>query len=464
MSHPSQPDPVFRTLPEEPTLRRIVSAAFDISVTLDPGDEVVAVDTAADFPHEIPGHWTRASVFETLTDETRRKASELLEEARREGAAGARHLNLSFPGKVELPIEVSAVRIGSSERLLLLGTSLQHIAEMQQRLVQAQQDMEQEYWQYRNAETRYQALFSLTQDPFLLVDWESLEVLQANESAEAIYGSGEAGTRGRPVDEVLAPGGAAAVRSLFDAYRSGESGATIHFTGSDGAREAVLRRVEIAGRHAILVRLPREGGSSARSSATRTGVDVEVVLASLPDGVVVLDEGGRVRWVNPAFRDLAQLERSTDVVGAALGRWLQGPGSGATILLSTITDRGRVRLFRSKLRGDLGLETDVEISGAPLPDGGWILGVRAVGSRIEGPAADSASLATRVSELSGLLGTVGLKELVGSVGNLVERHLLTAALDATGGNRTAAAELLMLSRQTLYTKLREHGLNGDSED
>jgi DNA-binding NtrC family response regulator len=41
---------------------------------------------------------------------------------------------------------------------------------------------------------------------------------------------------------------------------------------------------------------------------------------------------------------------------------------------------------------------------------------------------------------------------------LVERHFVEAALELTGDNRTAAAELLGLSRQSLYTKLRRYNL------
>jgi DNA-binding NtrC family response regulator len=40
----------------------------------------------------------------------------------------------------------------------------------------------------------------------------------------------------------------------------------------------------------------------------------------------------------------------------------------------------------------------------------------------------------------------------------VERRELIAALDATGGNRTHAAQRLGLSRQGLLNKLARHGL------
>ena len=39
---------------------------------------------------------------------------------------------------------------------------------------------------------------------------------------------------------------------------------------------------------------------------------------------------------------------------------------------------------------------------------------------------------------------------------------IESALELTNGNRTAAAELLGLSRQSLYAKLNRYGLDGDS--
>jgi DNA-binding NtrC family response regulator len=51
-----------------------------------------------------------------------------------------------------------------------------------------------------------------------------------------------------------------------------------------------------------------------------------------------------------------------------------------------------------------------------------------------------------------------LKQLVQAAVSVVERHYVEAALQITEGNRTAAAERLGLSRQSLYAKLSRYGL------
>jgi hypothetical protein len=42
--------------------------------------------------------------------------------------------------------------------------------------------------------------------------------------------------------------------------------------------------------------------------------------------------------------------------------------------------------------------------------------------------------------------------------DLIEKLCIEAALDLTGDNRASAAEVLGLSRQSLYAKLRRYGL------
>jgi DNA-binding NtrC family response regulator len=63
-----------------------------------------------------------------------------------------------------------------------------------------------------------------------------------------------------------------------------------------------------------------------------------------------------------------------------------------------------------------------------------------------------------VEQLSHLVGRVTLKELVREATDLVERLCIEAALELTGNNRASAAEVLGLSRQSLYSKLHRYGL------
>ena len=61
-----------------------------------------------------------------------------------------------------------------------------------------------------------------------------------------------------------------------------------------------------------------------------------------------------------------------------------------------------------------------------------------------------------------LIGRVSLKEMVRESTDMIEKLCIEAALDLTGDNRASAAEMLGLSRQSLYVKLRRYGMADDS--
>ena len=57
-----------------------------------------------------------------------------------------------------------------------------------------------------------------------------------------------------------------------------------------------------------------------------------------------------------------------------------------------------------------------------------------------------------------LVGSASLKEIVAQTTDVVEKMCIETAVALTKNNRVAAAEMLGLSRQSLYVKLRKFGL------
>jgi DNA-binding NtrC family response regulator len=67
-------------------------------------------------------------------------------------------------------------------------------------------------------------------------------------------------------------------------------------------------------------------------------------------------------------------------------------------------------------------------------------------------------------QLTQLVGRVSLREIVGETTNVIERMCIEAALNLTSNNRASAAEILCLSRQSLYSKLNRYGLGNSEAD
>jgi transcriptional regulator PpsR len=106
--------------------------------------------------------------------------------------------------------------------------------------------------------------------------------------------------------------------------------------------------------------------------------------------------------------------------------------------------------------------TQAEISAVAVTTGKTqILGfvIRDVGRRLKSEQQrPTPELPRSVAHLTELVGRVSLKELVREATDVIERLSIEAALELTANNRAAAAEMLGLSRQSLYVKLRRYGL------
>jgi transcriptional regulator PpsR len=105
--------------------------------------------------------------------------------------------------------------------------------------------------------------------------------------------------------------------------------------------------------------------------------------------------------------------------------------------------------------------TEVEITAVALPHADPpCLGfaIRDVGRRLAPQAALKRDTPRSGEQLKDLVGRMPLREIVRDTTDLIERLCIEAALDLTHDNRASAAEMLGLSRQSLYVKLRRFGL------
>ena len=88
--------------------------------------------------------------------------------------------------------------------------------------------------------------------------------------------------------------------------------------------------------------------------------------------------------------------------------------------------------------------------------------MRDVGRRIASTG-DEKSLRASLGSIAERIGKPPLRKLVKDTVGAVERHYVKSALELANDNRTVAAELLGLSRQSLYAKLNRYGLDGGSD-
>jgi transcriptional regulator PpsR len=194
---------------------------------------------------------------------------------------------------------------------------------------------------------------------------------------------------------------------------------------------------------------------------TATSAGIAELVDHLPDGFVALDATGVISHANQAFLDLVQVGTKAAVIGENLSRWLWQPGADLGALLSTLDKHGTVRMFTTSIHGELGTDTEIEISAAATEQGdarqiGVLL--RNVARRLSA-AGEGDMLLTALGSLTEQIGKSPLRKLVKNTVSVIEQHYVKGALELAKGNRTATAELLGLSRQSLYAKLDRYGLD-----
>jgi transcriptional regulator PpsR len=415
---------------------------------------------------ESSEEWVGRHFADVVTNESRTKAESLLTEVGTKGLSRRRQVNHATPSGADVPMQYTLVRLGRADRYIAVGRDLRAISSLQQRLVEAQQSMERDYWKLRHIETRYRLLFQLAGEAIVVLDATTLRVTDANQAASAMFGELADRLSGRPFPFGITADDTRPVEDMLAAARASgrAAGMTVRLLNGQAVSVSATTFRQDA-QTLVLVRLvPLAAATNAGAGTSARMLDL---LQQAPDAFIVTDLGGKVLITNPAFLDLAQLATEEQARGEPIGNWLGRPGADLPVFLAMLRKHGAVRLMATSARGAHGAVTEVEVSAAWVPEGdppciGFI--VRDVGRRLAAGPQGARDLTRAVEQLTGLVGRTSLRELVRDTVDLVERHFIEAALEMTQDNRTSAAEVLGLSRQSLYVKLRRHRLLNPGAD
>lgn len=442
---------------------RLLTAAGDVTLVLDADGTVLdvafaGVDAAA---AANIGAWRDRRWVDTVTEESRHKIEEMLRDAR--GASGGprwREVNHPALNGSVLPIRYVAMPAGGSGRVVAIGRDLSALAGLQQRLISAQQKMEQDYARLRQAESRYRMLFQLASEAVVILDAQR-RVMEINPAAETLLG-GHGGVVGQSFMRLLARDSVEDAQAFF---------AGLELSGQGGAIEV---RLKAAGRPAVwlsaspfrqdwglhlLVRLSalRPAQQDPEAESQRVLVDV---LERMPDAFVVADADLRILAANGAFLELTQSLTLNALRGRPLESFLGRPGVDLNVLVGNVRQFGSVRSFSTILRNQFDGMEDVEVSAVAANQNEALrygFSIRVDRRRVVngGPGRE---LPRSVEQLTDLVGRVSLREIVRETADIIERLCIEAALELSRNNRASAAEILGLSRQSLYSKLHRYGL------
>lgn len=436
----------------------LAANAADVALLIDDHGVVRdAVFAGDEFDHDQGETWVGRKWLDLVNDDSKDKVTHLLRAAAGEGERRWRHVNHAMPGGADLPVRYFAMPSGREGWTVAIGRDLRGASRMQQRLIEAQRSMERDYARVREAETRFRLLFQLASEGVLIVDGATLRITDVNPAAARLLGRPAQRVEGRSLEAALGAKCAEAVRETLTVARKTGRTEQLEFT-PDSVKHACVMHVSV-------YRQGREIYFLARLVAKdqAVGVDTDTRLAGLasilPDGLVMADEDGKILAVNEAFVDLAQLGEAEAARGDAIETFLGRTETEVNVLISNLREHGVIRNFATILQSRHGLREPVEISAvtAQSPTGPVFgFSIRPVGRRLVAGRNEGKAIPKSVDQLTDLVGRVALKDIVRESTDMIERSAIEAALELTNDNRASAAEILGLSRQSLYAKMHRH--------
>ena len=437
----------------------------DITLLLDMEGVIREATLSPSMAGESVDGWLGRSWVEIAGETCSDKVKRMVEDARMSGLSAFRQINQRFPSGLEIPMEFTTVLLGGRAGMLAIGKNLQAVAELQSRLIAAQQTMERDYWKLREIETRYRLVFDASNEAVAIVSAANLRIVEANRAAAEALNSSQRRNEdlaGRELLHDVASEDRDSVREMLLRVRErGKALSILVHLGAE-AKPWMLRGSLMASEPGPVFLLQFTPAANTPPELQRRELStVEDLIDRVPDGFVALDEVGIIRNANQAFLELVQVGSKGSVLGESLSRWLWQPGADMNALLANVERHGSVRLFTTSIRGELGTDTEIEISAVKSEDEkNTYVGVllRNVARRL--PAhGEGDMLRTALGSISEQIGRSSLRKLVKNTVSIVEQHYVKEALELAGGNRTATAELLGLSRQSLYAKLNRYGID-----
>ena len=447
----------------------IIATSSDIALVVsDVGDVLSVLVNPGHTSFGRLDHWEGRNVRDFLTVESVPKFDTQIAKAiSGDGTGKAVELNHTDTTNWEFPVRYSFHRIGPDGAVLMLGRDLRPVAEMQQQLVKAQIALERDYEAQREFDTRFRVLMNATRDAILFVSMSNGRITEMNREAAKLLGASR--------DDLVG----SAFAQEFEGRRRGEfleSLTTTAISESNIPVELQARRTKTqlsvtptvfraAGERLLLCRI--ETSDDGMVVTDELSEDLSALYQEGVDAIIFTDQDGVIRAANESFLNLADVAHLSAVKGKPLAEFLVRGSVDMKVLIDNAARTGQMRMYATKLASEYGSQLSVEISVTYLSDKSnpsFVFVIRDA-SRVDAVRKPGAAVnGDSVRSVMELVGSATLKDIVAETTDVVEKMCIETAVELTRNNRVAAAEMLGLSRQSLYVKLRKYGLlNKDAE-
>lgn len=454
-------------------LSGIVASAADLSLVVAPDGVIRSAMGGQDSrSFEQVANWPGRSLSDLVDTESfqkfQKRSGEVLDHVSRGATDAFNWVELVHLSQTEdnYPVRYSVHWLEDEKALLMLGRDQRPVIEMQQQILNAQVALERDYEAQREMDTRYRLLMDFTSDCIAIVTMGSGRVVDINHHAATLFGKARADLLGTDFSRLFMPvdGETLLNRIAATMPRTGVEPITVQ-THRDRLEVKVHARVfRASGERLVLCRLISSDHGAGGGGPLAE--DLDQLFYKGVDAIVFTDKDGVIVAASEAFLNITDSVGVESVRGRSMGDFLARGAIDLKVLLDNARRAGHLRSYATKLVTDFDAQVSVEMSASWLGDRSdprLALIIRDTSSSLS-MRSDLSLAEENVRGVMELVGSTALKDIVAETTNVVERICIETAIELTRNNRVAAAEMLGLSRQSLYVKLRKHGLLSREEE
>ena len=464
MKSSSDLDWEFGAIPmiEPEYLGGILATSSDIALLIDQNATVhsILVNSSEKSVGNL-SHWEGCNFNNFLTVESKPKLQRAIDRIK-DGETIFYGLELNHEDNAlwQFPVRYNIHSLGDPDKILLLGRDLRSLSENQQRLIQAQLAVERSIEEKREFDAHFKILLNGSSEPIAFLNADSGTVLHANHALADLLDKEHADLQGMKLQSCLADkAGKRDFAENLSLAAHGKYALAASFAGEDGPRDVKITSeiFRTAGIRVLMCRLTEE---AAQPEDNREFVNNLVsAFHNSSDAIIFTNNQGTIQHANERFLDLVHAGSKSEVISNNLAEYLGRGQIDLALMLENVAKSGSVKVYSTHLKSGFGTKIDVETSVSQnngARNALIVFIVREVAS-FDDTRVRAARFTTQAQqdEMSArdLVGTASLKEIVSETTDVIEKICIQAALEMTNNNRAAAAEMLGLSRQSLYVKL-----------
>jgi len=404
------------------------------------------------------------SWIESSSIESRKKIEMLLASKDDDNQQKWRQINIPSPDSPDLPLMVMVLHCTQDNKILGVGRDLRSLANLQQRLIEAQQAIETDYLRLRFAEARYRQLFDLSLTSHVIIDGSTYKILEANSVAQDLMT--EKGRRmvGRSLAEFIDMNDFNELQEVLNSSRNTNFSKKIQIKlAKNGVpAEISVNFLREENQTIFLINIIPNSQVTKDSSIDANSLRLMNAVQHSSDAFVITDMQGKILTSNHTFLEMAKVEKMSEMINEPIDNWLGRSGIDLQVIMSNLKDKNSIKHYITSIipnGNSSGMEVELSAVKVNNPTESYIgFSIRSIGQRISQRNQTNHDLKQTATKLTELVGRVPLRDIVSETTDMIEKMCIMSALELTMNNRVSASEMLGLSRQSLYIKMRRFGI------